>query len=828
MSHIFINQNDKKILNMINLIYIEGGEKHCRPLTSREEFVSYCNSDANRQNWNLYRSTGDDKYKRQLVQVAYNCQPTEGSLLKGNKTVSPFFFHDIDCRDAEECRRIMAQLLAMKDELGLLEISESASHGVHTVGRREKGRTILESQVNLAMKIRLEMDTNNKENNRVVFHGPVDEETTPLLDEALFAEQLTDEEASAEYLSLKEREKKGEEQVPPGAKKANKHYRPWEDGQPVVPPVDTPNNDPAGQRAGTGPAPTSEEADERTIFIVRECLKEAGLEEKDLNTPGGIHNSVKSMLSVGATQLLTQGELMGVLKELMPQYWQEKNIVQLVSDFYSKYTDTSQKMNQFQRRLFARSRKIGNEDSEQTAKGDADKCENVSLQDDSQPPVYGDIASLTDIYNSPCPPLLSSRARPAFVKAATAPVPAECKETAAQAMFPPLGMYCDACFVYDDGTPREPRLNCLITAGTGSGKDSSTKHMLQHLEAPRQQDDEPNRKILADWKAECKRLESKNEDKPPRPNVAVRSVAANITQARLSELMADSQGRIIHTRMIEFDQWFSVEGWKPGTNCPFTYLKMTDDEGNPFGQERVGKDSITYRGPLSINWNASTTTAKAQYYFRNVMTDGPISRLCLATTPDRGLGAPMPKHGKYDEKYDESLKPFIDNLRKVQGLINCKQAVRMVRQLKKELDEFAVKTGDAVFDNLGHRALVIVFRKACLLYAANGLKWERSIEGFCRWSLHYDMWLKLHFFGDLIRSADGEVKTSHRGPRNLLEQLPEEFTRQDVVNVRQLAGKDAEGTSQMLAQWKFRGYILQITDYSFKKVPSKNENTCSK
>ena len=338
---------------MINLIYIEGGKKYCRPLTIREALLSACNSAENRHNWDEYRRTGDKKYKTSLVQVAYNCQSAEGSLLRGNKTVSPFSFHDIDCEDGEECKRIMAQLLALKDELGLLEISESASHGVHAVCRREKGRTILETQVGIAMKIRREMDTNNKENNRVVFHGPIDEETTPLLDDALFTEQLTDEEAHAEYLRLKEREKRGEEQVPPGAKKANKHYRPWEDNAPFVPHVDTQNNAPAGQRPGTQPAPTAEEADERTTFIVRECLKEAGLEEKDLNTPGGIHNSVKSMLSVGATQLLTQGELMGVLKELMPQYWQEKNIVQLVSDFYAKYTDPSQKMNQFQRRVFA-------------------------------------------------------------------------------------------------------------------------------------------------------------------------------------------------------------------------------------------------------------------------------------------------------------------------------------------------------------------------------------------------------------------------------------------------------------------------------------------
>ena len=214
---------------MVNLVYMEGGEKHCRPLTSLEEMMKACNTDENVKNWKMYRQTGDDCYKRALVQVCYNCQVADGGLLKGVKTVSPFFFYDIDCRDREECRRIVGQLLRMKDELGLVEVSESASYGVHAVGRREPGHTILESQVRVSILTQTEMDTNNKENNRVVFHGPVDAETTPLLDEALFTERLSDEEAAEEYQRLKEREKKGLEEVPAGAKKANKHYRPWEE-----------------------------------------------------------------------------------------------------------------------------------------------------------------------------------------------------------------------------------------------------------------------------------------------------------------------------------------------------------------------------------------------------------------------------------------------------------------------------------------------------------------------------------------------------------------------------------------------------------------------
>ena len=553
-------------------------------------------------------------------------------------------------------------------------------------------------------------------------------------------------------------------------------------------------------------------ANDRTRFIVKECLKEAGLTVNDLNEVGGRHNTVKSILSVGATQLLTQGEFIGVMQEMASAYSQEKEFRQLVADFYAKYTDDSQKLTQFQRRVFAASRKIS--PVKTAVQGDVQEEETSEV-------VYGDTASLADIYGSPNPPQLSNSSKPRFVKDATEPVPVEAKETAAQAMFPPLGMYCDAKFVYTDNTYREPRANCLIIAGTGGGKDSSTKHMLKHLETPQKLKDGPNRVILENYKQECNRR-NQNLDKPERPNVAVKSVAADITKARLSELMADSQGNIVHTRMVELDQWFAVEGYKPGPNCPFTYMKMTDDEDNPFGQERVGSQSVTYQGPLSINWNASTTPSKAAYYFRNAMTDGPISRLQLATVPDRGLGAPMPVHGKYDEKYDAKLKPYIDHLRQVHGVIDCRQAKRMAERLKDELDDFVVQSGDDVLNNLGRRALVAAFRKGCLLYAANGMKWEKAIEGFCRWSLHYDLWLKLHFFGDMIRHADSQVKTSRRGPANLLQQIPTKedgtFTYQDAVLIRIKNGKEEEGTNVMLNQWVSRGHIERVGAGIFRRI----------
>ena len=237
---------------MINLIYKVGGEKHCRPMKTLDELMAACNTEENMRNWNDYRRTGEERFKHALVQVCYNCQVPEGGLLKGVKTVSPFFFYDIDCRDREECRRIINQLLQMKDELGLVEVAESASYGVHAVARRAPGHTILESQVRVSMLTHTEMDTNNKENNRVVFHGPIDAETTPLLDGALFTESLTDEEAAAEYLRLKEREAQGQEEVPPGAKKANKHYRPWESLTPIPSPKGEGNDYYQGEKTVEG------------------------------------------------------------------------------------------------------------------------------------------------------------------------------------------------------------------------------------------------------------------------------------------------------------------------------------------------------------------------------------------------------------------------------------------------------------------------------------------------------------------------------------------------------------------------------------------------
>ena len=554
-------------------------------------------------------------------------------------------------------------------------------------------------------------------------------------------------------------------------------------------------------------------ADKRTRLIVQEIMKKEGVSISDLTDKGARHNSVK-MLLAHATQLLKETEFLGVLSELMPQNWQDQNIRQLVKDFYAKYYDESTKLTEFQKEVFRKSRKLEAE-QETDSKG-----KTAATQ------VFGDTAPLTEIYASTQPPLLPTKL-PNMVKAVTSQTPAELKATVSQGMFPPLGAYPrKLSFLYIDNQYRELRINCLTIGQTGSGKDTSLKQPLKHITAPMVARDCINRQRLKEYNEQYNATKA-NKDKPKRPeDLIIQKVGSDLTPARLAQLMDDSQGALLYTQMNEFEQWYGIEGLR-GQVCTFKNLKLADDEDNPFGQERAGVQSVNYTGPLGLNWNASTTPSKVQNMFRNVMIDGPVSRVCLGTTPNAGLAAPMPRYGRYDERYDKALQPYIDNLQAATGNITCHPAIRMAERLKAECDQYTLVTQDEVFDNLSHRALVHTFRKACLLYAANGMKWERAIEGFCRWSLHYDLWLKLHFFGDMIRKAGSQMQTSKRGPRNLLEQIPTDaegtFSTNDALSIRLKNNKDEAGTGNMLSQWKTRGYIEALPNGRFRKVPAKND-----
>ena len=781
---------------MINLIYKDGrGHKMARPVTSREEYVALRNTPENAKCFYDARG-GQQAAKLKQVQFNYNDLLPDG-VLKGCCHPASTFAHDIDCQSAEEQAAIKQRILEKKDEIGLLELSGSANFGLHAVCRREKGKTILESQVKVGMVTQTEMDTNTHDQARVMFTGPANDDNLFYLDDAIFEEDMSIEESAAEFEVLKEREKKGQEEVPAGAKKANKHFKPWED--PTLGSVPS-QKVPCQNESTSGPVP-SQQADERTRFIFRECMKEEGVTDADLVDQGGRHNSVKMILS-SCNQLLTKEETLSMLKELMPNNWQDENIQTLVNDFYTDYYNPSQRLTLFQKRVFRESRKLGGDVSPQSEDLNIGSCPQ---------------SELSKLFASKMPPEIP-KVLPKLVKVVTQHTPQRYKATVAQAMFPPLSTYSrKLSFMYIDNQERDLRSCCLIIAGTGTGKDSCTKQPLQHILADMVERDKENRIRLKKFNDEYNN-KANNKQKPQRPDdLIIQTLKYDITKAALVQRMEDAQGAPLYIRLNELEQWDKIEGCT-GRNNQFTTMKLCDDEGNDFGSDRASTQSVMASGCLHLNWNANTTISKAMRYFKYVMTDGPISRLCLATIPDEEIGAEIAVFGNYDEQYDEALKPFIENLKAATGVIDCAPACKLAQQLKDECADFARLSQDRVFDNLTHRALVHAFRKACLLYVANGNKWEKAIENFCRWSLFYDLYLKMMFFGDQIRHADDDIPTSKRGPQNLLDFLPETFTIEEAKRIRQQHGMDTEHASTMVRTWKSRGYVCQISDISFKKV----------
>ena len=786
---------------MINYIYQKDGKgpKLARPVKSREEYIALRNAPDNAKNFYDARG-GDEAAKGNQIEFNYNDLLPDG-VLKGCKHPSSTFAHDIDCGDAQEQVRLKDEILVMKDEIGLLELSGSARYGLHAVCRRQPGKTVRECQYAISMATHTEYDTNARGLARVMFTGPATEDNLFYLDDAIFEESLTVEESEKEYQVLKERERKKLEVVPKGAKKANKHYRPWEDEM----------DDGRSKKEDVKPLTSGDgqldviEANERTRYVFRACMKEEDVTEADLVNEGGRHNSVKVVLS-HCNQLLSEGETLGVLKELMPNNWNDENIRTLVKAYYSDYYNQNQRLTVFQKRVFKESKRIG----DGICKMEEGRSPDSEV---SQQP----ISELSRLFASKEPPKIPE-VLPKLVKVVTQSTPKKFIATVAQAMFPPLATYPKKLsFVYVDNQVRELRINCLIVAGTGTGKDMCTKQPLTHIIADMKERDEQNRDRLKKYNEACN-SKANNKQNPPRPtDLVIQVIKSNITYAALVQRMDEAQGAPLYVRLNELEQWDKIEGCT-GRSNQFTNLKLCDDEGNDFGADRASTQSVMGSGCLHLNWTANTTTSKVLKYFRYVVTDGPVSRLCLATIPEGEIGGDIPVFGEYGNEYDEALKPYINNLKNATGVIDCPEARKLIKKLKNECADFARLSQDTVFDNLSHRALVHVFRKACLLYAANGMKWERAIEGFCRWSLFYDLYLKMMLFGDLIRQAEGDVLISKRGPQSLLELLPDEFTIEDAANVRRKMGMEAGQARHMITVWMNRHHVYQISDISFKKA----------
>ena len=539
------------------------------------------------------------------------------------------------------------------------------------------------------------------------------------------------------------------------------------------------------------------EASEKNLIAFDLFVQSAGLEGMAIDTVGSRHSSLLAIMSAGASRVMSEEELMKVVRTKMPSYYQEPDCHQLIHDFYAKYADSSKPMSRDVIRVNALAEKQASQQVNSLQLTVNSPNANHTVQSSNL-----QVQSSDEDY--PEPPAMPEKL-PKLVELLISRTPEVYKPAVAHAIFPPLATHLwQTSFRYIDNVVHEATLSTCLLAGTGAGKSSVDKPIRYIMEDIRKRDAE-NLKREKEWKEEVTR-KGANKDKRKRPdNLVIQEIDADMTSPAFVMRTAEAQGRFLYTSLNELDQFDALRG---SGNQQFRIMCLAFDPFNLFGQQRVGVQSVTERVTIRFNWNASTTIQKGQRYFSKVLTDGPISRINFCTIPEREIGDEMPVYGDYDDAYRESLKPYIENLNNARGLIDCPEAFQLALKLKDENAEFSRLSQDRVYENLSFRANVIAYLKACVLYVANGCKWEPEIDEFIRWSERYDLYCKMRFFGDAIKRAnDTGEKSSKRGPSNMLMQLPDEFTYQQVIDLRVARGMDKKGTSRMLGNWKERHYI---------------------
>ena len=539
------------------------------------------------------------------------------------------------------------------------------------------------------------------------------------------------------------------------------------------------------------------EASEKNLIAFDLFVQSAGLEGMAIDTVGSRHSSLLAIMSAGASRVMSEEELMKVVRAKMPSYYQEPDCHQLIHDFYAKYADSCKPMSRDVIRVNALAEKQASQ-----------QVNSLQLTVNSPNANYAVQSSYLQVQSSeedyPEPPAMPEKL-PKLVELLISRTPEIYKPAVAHAIFPPLATHLwQTSFRYIDNVVHEATLSTCLLAGTGAGKSSVDKPIRYIMEDIRKRDAE-NLKREKEWKEEVTR-KGANKDKRKRPdNLIIQEIDADMTSPAFVMRTAEAQGRFLYTSLNELDQFDALRG---SGNQQFRIMCLAFDPFNLFGQQRVGVQSVTERVTIRFNWNASTTIQKGQRYFSKVLTDGPISRINFCTIPEREIGDEMPVYGDYDDAYREALKPYIENLNNARGLIDCPEAFQLALKLKDENAEFSRLSQDRVYENLSFRANVIAYLKACVLYVANGCKWEPEIDEFIRWSERYDLYCKMRFFGDAIKRAnDTGEKSSKRGPSNMLMQLPDEFTYQQVMDLRVANGMSQKGTSKMLGNWKDRHYI---------------------
>ena len=577
--------------------------------------------------------------------------------------------------------------------------------------------------------------------------------------------------------------------------------------------------DAAGQAAGSACGVGL--ADAKNLIAFDLFQDSAGLKGMNIDTVGSRHSSLLAIMSAGASRVMSEEELMKVVAKRMPSYYQENDCHQLIHDFYAKYGDSSKPFSRDVIRVnalaeqAAKSLLAGDCKSPERLTGDFLSGQNgySSLAGDCKSPERL-AGSMLNVQSNACvqssnasypPPPPMPKKLPKLVELLISKTPEIYQPAVAHAIFPPLATHLwNTRFRYIDNVEHEATLMTCLLAGTGAGKSCVQMPISMIMEDIRKRDQE-NLKREKEWKEEMMR-KGANKDKRKRPdNLIIQEIDADMTNPAFVMRTAEAKGHFLYTSLNEIDQFDALKGIG---NQHFRIMCLAFDPGNQYGQTRVGTQSVTERVTVRFNWNASTTIQKGQRYFSKVLTDGPLSRINFCTIPEREIGDKIPVYGTYDDQFRKELKPYIENLCMATGLIDCPEAYRLAEILSEENADFSQVTQNRIYENFTFRANVIAYLKACVLYVANGCRWEPEIEDFIRWSERYDLWCKMRFFEEDIQKANNVGEHSNkRGPSNLLQSLPDTFTEQQVVEARAALGLSEEGTAHLLSTWVYRKYV---------------------
>jgi len=747
-------------------------KKLAHPVKDRKALLALRDSKTNLSHLEKARK-GDAKTKAKLLQLAYNLGHVDGPLA-GCKSIGSNFFHDVDCYDKEQSAALKGLILSKKDAIGLLMLEQSPSGGYHLVCRRVPGTTILENQVRVSIELKLEMDTSAHDLQRVVYSTSGSEKDLIYLDDAIFEEPMTPEECEKEFELLKEREARGLEEVPAGAKKANKHYRPWEDSATVLQCYSSDSS--TSMNVAYDP-----EARYNGVLFSDIIQKYWEMFNDGKKPVEGDRNALTFELAMTLRSIC--GYSLEKLLSVIPNYWNNENDPEEVrkanEDEWRKTIENALK---------------------EPRKGIAYRLKQTLAALKSTTVVQACGGTMTT------PPPLPKRLPP-LIRLLTRNVPPLYKPAVASAVFPALGAHMHGVkFRYWDNVEHEPTFMNILIGGQSIGKGSIGKPIEYIMEDIRLRDI-PNRQREADWK---QKNPSSKQKKDPRPtDICIQMLIDNLTDAVFNQRIVDVNNngeRYIYTRVDEIEALKKVTSKGSVDEVGLLIRKAFDNA--LAGQERVGADSVSGIAPLRWNFNASTTPPNARRFFARMVNDGTVSRLDIATIIRDKDDDSDPILGIYDHAFAEDLKPYLDRLDAANGLIECPQAKKLALEIKQQNSDIARLYESDAYRVLSYRANVIAWLKGMLLFVAHGYCWSKEIAEFVRWSQQYNLWCKMLYFGQqLERELREEVEIQHQsGPQNLLELLPDEFSRDQYRQMRVSLGRKGDGEST-LRTWATRGYI---------------------